>query len=748
MNNLPNIQINQDVNTYKKLKITKLFYASSSQASISNIFTPNNINGIKNTKIDKNTSNNFYDYYNTIISKNQIEKYTKAIIDEKFIFFFKYGILRRFEGECDVIYIEIPQIPKKLIVYRLPHARAKSLENFNLNNKDLPVIPLFENEDKLKCLSLESNHINKIEHLISLNNLIYLNLYGNNIREIENLNNVKKLKILLLSRNNINQIKNLSMLNDLEVLDLHSNKIKFIEGLQTLKKLREINLSNNLLCTFHELSYNKKLEEINLRKNLISTIPNLSFGMFESLKKLNLSKNLINKVQYLDELTKLSSLKELFLEYNPILNNPESISYINKLPVKGKFPILLNSSSSLNEKRTTLLNKKEIITGENNNNKSINNINNISNSSKGLRKYKRAKEVSYRGIKLRKTNHAFSSANFKKHLQKFDEEKNSRMMSSLMSTINVRNLSPDFSRTKMNFNVKLNLKLNPPRMNNGNKTIYKTLCKIYKNNDEKHNSVNIGTHIKDINEDKSIKINIKILTITKQWSKEMDCIIKNGLNGYINKKSKETLLNQGYIEIDGDNSNCLTLYGNCLKILSKKDITKNINALKFNYFNFDIITNKKNFIFLKMFKEIKSFYFNYNNIYSLYQLLKLENFENLEVIYITNNEICNSDKFVKLFLIYRIGKIKVYNDEIINFEDKILSNKIFSIFDHIILIKENQIKNQKLNNNITDKEDNNDNNIKEKKDLCEDSEDKFMMWNFVKQNLSSVLYNIISEEEN
>ena len=371
MNNLPNIQINQDVNTYKKLKITKLFYASSSQASISNIFTPNNINGIKNTKIDKNTSNNFYDYYNTIISKNQIEKYTKAIIDEKFIFFFKYGILRRFEGECDVIYIEIPQIPKKLIVYRLPHARAKSLENFNLNNKDLPVIPLFENEDKLKCLSLESNHINKIEHLISLNNLIYLNLYGNNIREIENLNNVKKLKILLLSRNNINQIKNLSMLNDLEVLDLHSNKIKFIEGLQTLKKLREINLSNNLLCTFHELSYNKKLEEINLRKNLISTIPNLSFGMFESLKKLNLSKNLINKVQYLDELTKLSSLKELFLEYNPILNNPESISYINKLPVKGKFPILLNSSSSLNEKRTTLLNKKEIITGENNNNKIV-----------------------------------------------------------------------------------------------------------------------------------------------------------------------------------------------------------------------------------------------------------------------------------------------------------------------------------------------------------------------------------------
>ena len=34
-----------------------------------------------------------------------------------------------------------------------------------------------------------------------------------------------------------------------------------------------------------------------------------------------------------------------------------------------------------------------------------------------------------------------------------------------------------------------------------------------------------------------------------------------------------------------------------------------------------------------------------------------------------------------------------------------------------------------------------------KKDLCEDAEDKFMMWNFVKQNLSTVLYGLIFDNE-
>ena len=42
----------------------------------------------------------------------------KKMRDERFAFFIKYGLLRRFEGNYDIIYVEIPQIPKKLVVYR------------------------------------------------------------------------------------------------------------------------------------------------------------------------------------------------------------------------------------------------------------------------------------------------------------------------------------------------------------------------------------------------------------------------------------------------------------------------------------------------------------------------------------------------------------------------------------------------------------------------------------------------------
>ena len=744
MSNLPTIHLNQDNNGFKKLKLLKILKSTSSQVSISNIFTPNNINTIKNFKFEKITSNNCYDYFNTNITKEQIEEYIKNIQDEKFLFFIKYGLLRRFEGECEIIFIEIPQIPKKLIVYRLPQSRENSLEFFNLNNKDLPIIPLFENEDKLKYLSMESNHISKIENLVSLNNLIYLNLYGNNIREIENLNSVRKLKTLILSRNSLTQIKNLQMLNDLEVLDLHSNRIKLIENLQTLKNLREINLSNNLLCSFHELTLNKNLEDINLRKNLISVIPTFSFGTFECLKKLNISKNLINKIHYLEELTKLKKLKELYLEYNPVLNNAESIIYINKLPIKGKFPIVINATNSIIEKNTLALSKKD---SSNNDNNSLSIIK--SDNRKIVKKYKKKTEICFRTIKLRRSNHAFSSSRYKNYFQKADEEKSTLIGSSLMSTLNVKNFSPDFQNTKEIVKTKLNLKLSP-RISNANKTIYKTLNSKDSNKTQQllFLNINLSSESKNSKDNSNIiKTNIKILSIVKQWSKEYKNILKNGYNGYNNKKPNETYLNQGFIEVDGNNNNSLILYGNCLKILTKQELYDNINAIKFNYFNFDLISCKKYLGFIKRFKYLKKLYFNYNNIHSLYQILKLECLENLEIIHIVNNEICCSGQLVKLFIVYRIRKILVYNNEQIKHDDRILSNKIFNKFDDLILIKENQLLNEK--NNLEDKEENKNEGINQdnNEELSDDLEQKFQMWNFAKKNLSTVLYSIFSEYE-
>ena len=98
-----------------------------------------------------------YDYFSTRIPRSQIETKLKIVKDERFLFFIKYGALRRYDGDCEVIYVEIPQIPKKLVVYRRPCARMKSIDKFNLSRKDLPHIPLFGGEEHLQYLTLEMN---------------------------------------------------------------------------------------------------------------------------------------------------------------------------------------------------------------------------------------------------------------------------------------------------------------------------------------------------------------------------------------------------------------------------------------------------------------------------------------------------------------------------------------------------------------------------------------------------------------
>ena len=308
---------------------------------------------ISKTELPDKNIKKIYDYFNTKISKTFIEQIIKTVKDERFLFFIKYGTLRRFDGDCEIIYIEIPQIPKKLVVYRRPYARMRSLDKFNLSRKDLPHIPLFEGEDNLKYLSLELNYITKIDQLISLGNLIYLNLYGNKITEIENLQSTTKLRVLLLGKNNIEKIKNVHFLQELEILDLHSNKIKKIENLAQLKKLRVLNLANNQISSIFELVYNKNLEELNIRKNSIAFIPNLT-NYFEKLRKLNIGKNLINKIESLIEFKKLKNLIEIILEDNPVLFLTDSIEYLKQLPITGPVPLI-----------------------QNNNNNNINNINNI-----------------------------------------------------------------------------------------------------------------------------------------------------------------------------------------------------------------------------------------------------------------------------------------------------------------------------------------------------------------------------------
>ena len=645
-----------------------------------------------------NRTTKAYEYFSIRIPKNYIENIIKPIKDERFLFFIKYGILRRYEGECDIIYVEIPQIPRKLVIYRRPHCRMKSLNKLSLSNRDLPHIPLFEGEDNLKFLSLELNRITKIERLISLNNLIYLNLYGNYITEIENLSHTSKLKVLLLGKNNIEKIKNLNCLTDLEILDLHSNKIKTIENISNLQNLRILNLANNKINSFNEIIYNRNLEELNVRKNIIEIIPNMDD--FQMLKKINIGKNFITKIDYILEFIKLKYLQELIIEDNPILNDPDIIIQIKKfnLPLKGK---LINTSKTPNpNKRKDFGNFSYEATIEAYSNSRNNNINLIRTST--------ILEVSNK-IKFLLPN------NLKKKIKK----------NSVINNAPINN--KDFIYAKNSNNINENKSL---EMNMITPSVKIINCSQKSSRNQKNSTIT--------------DFYSKILPIRQLWNYEMINIKKKGYDGYIHKKYKEINITQGHVEIESNHS--LQLYGNCLKILEENELYEKIRSISFNYFYFDFIMSKRFLKYIKEFKILETVKFSNNNIYSLYQLTKLESLENIKNLCIFDNEICNAN-LLKYFIFYRLNTLKSFNNQIIKDSDYKASQNIFNYFDEVISIKEKEKEKEKEKRKEEDKKMNMNININENENYSNE-EYKYEFFNYVKYNLSISIEEIINDEEN
>ena len=680
----------------------------------------NLLNQKESSKINISTKkeNNIYDYFSVRIPKNCIENIIKPIKDERFLFFIKYGILRRYEGDCDIIYIEIPQIPKKLGIYRRPHCRMKSLNKLNLSQRDLPHIPLFEGEDNLKYLSLELNRITKIDKLISLSNLVYLNLYGNYINEIENLLNINKLRFLLLGKNNIDRIKNLNALTELEVLDLHSNKIKNIENIYFLKKLKVLNLANNQISSFNDLAYNKSLEELNIRKNLIETIPNLED--FQMIKKINLGRNLIKKVTYLKEFYKLKYIQEVVLEGNPVINNPEALRYIKNIPLKGTEIINLTNVSPKTPLPHNATKSGEFLSLEAYKSLIINNEAKHNNQRKGNKSSTIYKQSTHSQSQRTKTKYELLN-NIKKKKENIDNNLVYRRDFILARE------SPGTSASNKNLENYTNFS---PK--NHNKEI-------------SNKTININM---DNKSSKMFDIYNKLIPIRQQWNSEMNNIIRKGFNGYIYKKYKEINITQGHIEIE--DKTIIHLYGNCLKVLSQKIYQDQIKTLCFNCFCYDFIMSKKILEFIKKFKYLSNIKFSFNNIYSFYQLIKLESLENLEKLTIIDNEVCNAH-LLKYFIFYRLNNIQYFNNKAVKETEIDMSRNIFEYFDEIISIKEkNEIqKEEKLKN--AENKDNIDiildnDEINEIYEINQ-YEKKIEFFNYAKFNLSVCMEEIIKDED-
>ena len=666
------------------------------------------LNTIKNTSNERASSGNrqIYDYFSVKISRTTIEMLFNNEKDERYLYFLRYGFLRRYEGKGDILYVEIPQIPKNIVIYRKPTIRNKNSEKLYLNKKVLPLILLLEGEENLKLLSLETNLITKIDHLISLNNLLFLNLYENKISEIENLQTVPKLKALMLGKNNISKIKNLQVLPEIEVLDLHSNKIKLIENLSCLKKLRILNLANNQLTSFVELMNNKNLEDINLRKNLIVSIPNLALS-FDKLRKLNLGKNMISKIEFILEFKKLKRIEELYIEGNPVIFIKDAYKKFYNLPLKFKdqaqFQIFKNNSNSNNPS-----------------NPANNGLNNSVNQLKS-------------SVSSKNTNGATNDVNNIKHANS-----NSNFIST--STNNIKG--------GKNQNLDEVKKPENPGNNNNNenaqqksKSNQSTRNDSLSNSNLNYNNRNNGGNNKNDQDNLSEEEREKLLVkIENEWKVEFRYIINNGFNGYSIKKLKETKMQLCHAEIERERQ--LNLFGNAIEVLGYKEFYNIVHTIKFEFINFDIISQRQNIENIKKFVNLKSLVFKSNNMHGFYQIIKLENIKGIEYITIRKNEICNGE-ILKYFLVYRLQNIKYFNDNEITNKDVYMSKKIFEHFDQAISICENE--SQKAKSNKEDKE--NGSALVNKKEINKNEIDanelKFNFFSYAKINLTTALDEIL-----
>lgn len=638
----------------------------------------------QNQKQESQKQKKQYDYFNSKVNKSTIDSLIRNEKDERYLYFLKYGVLRRYEGEGDVLFVEIPQIQKKIVIYRKPAYRVKSFDKLYLNNIDLPHIPLFEGEENLKLLSLEGNSISKIDHLVSLNSLLYLNLYNNKINDIENLQSIPKLKALMLGKNNIEKIKNLNILSDLEVLDLHSNKIKQIENLTQLKKLRLLNLANNLIASFSELFFNLNLEEVNLRKNLIVNVPNLSGGVFEKVRKLNIGKNLISKVEFLYEFKKMKSLNELLLEENPVLIIKESCSVLKLLPLKG-------NSFGLSH----CLNLEQQQSGSN-----------------------VLSQWNTEGM-----------VKCEKNYEKLDNQSQSQV--SKIVSKSKRKLSDKLSKSNLCIKEKDQIELTKSKVISLSNT----------------NITNITSTNPNPTSSQPTKLSFnEILThIKKEWEEEKEYIQINGYDGYNIKRLKETKVFSGHAELE-DNTK-LRIYGNAMRIISEKEFFNKVEALSISFFNIDLILNKKILEKLKKYVKLRSISLSNNNIHSFFQLIKFEETSPIEVMSITENEVCKSN-MLKHFLTYRFQFLKELNGIEITSSDRLDSKKVFEGFDNYIsrneCILEKEGLFQKENHMAMSKEkENNDEKFEEK--ILEEYNQSMMrmeLFDFVVEKFDDVMNEI------
>lgn len=143
-----------------------------------------------------------------------------------------------------------------------------------------------------KELDLSNNLINKLSRGFP-SQLIALNLSNNKFSSLTGFDNLRHIRMLRIQSNKISSTWGLQSCVHLEHLDLGNNRIKVVEGLETLTRLKTLLLNKNNIKSMESirsLSFNSSLEELSLVDNKVMQAPNYRGALkhlIETLKVLD-----------------------------------------------------------------------------------------------------------------------------------------------------------------------------------------------------------------------------------------------------------------------------------------------------------------------------------------------------------------------------------------------------------------------------------------------------------------------------
>lgn len=209
------------------------------------------------------------------------------------------------------------------------------LEELILSNNHFTHIPTHL-PNSLKILILTNCNIQKIENLDGFINLFYLDVSKNKIQKIENLDKLFTLTYLDFSNNQIQKIEHLEHLTELSYLYLSGNPIEGVEPTylihNSISFVKDYLSKKNRWKTKLEEEIKSKSGFLDLTNCGLESIP-IEIADMTWLNELYLSENNISKIEHLNKLIKLKTLK-LYRNKIAIIENLETLVNLNYLTLR------------------------------------------------------------------------------------------------------------------------------------------------------------------------------------------------------------------------------------------------------------------------------------------------------------------------------------------------------------------------------------------------------------------------------